>query len=144
MSGKREKGSSTLFMVLMLFALGSLMLQGLSRQLGAQRFEVAAEIQSIKNHVAARSALAWGEKQSWRPQKEWQCQHDPRFVWHACLHQTDKGEALLAAFGDASGERFPLTLWRWGVLRDGKLAAAAQGWLDFCPLVDDALCTLPR
>ena len=139
MSCKQEKGSTSLLMVLMLFAVGSLMLSGLSRQLGAQRFEVAAEIQFIKNQTAARSALAWGENQNWHPQRTWQCQVESSNQWHACLHLTDKGEALLAA----SGPALAFTLWRWGVLQGNKLAASAQGWLDFCPLLDDDLCKLP-
>ncbi|WPU23840.1 YgdB family protein [Cedecea neteri] len=144
MSGKQEKGSSSLLMVLMLLAVGSLMLSGLSRQLGAQRFEVAAEIQFIKNQTGARSALAWGEKQSWRLQKAWQCQTEPRNHWQACLRLTDKGEALLAASGVISGGTLPITLWRWGVLQKGRLVASEQGWLDFCPLLNEELCTLPR
>ncbi len=144
MSGKQEKGSISLLMVLMLLAVGSLMLGGLSRQLSAQRFEVAAEIQFIKNQTAARSALAWGEKQSWQPQRTWQCQFESRHQWHACLHLSDKGEALLAASGSVAGPMLPFTLWRWGVLQGNKLVASAQGWLDFCPLLDDDLCKLPR
>lgn len=144
MSGKQEKGSTSLVMVLMLLAVGSLMLSGLSRQLSAQRLEVAAEIQFIKNQTAARSALAWGEKQSWQAQKAWQCQTEPRNHWHACLHLTDKGEALLAASGAISAGALPFILWRWGVLQGSKLVASSQGWLDFCPLLDDELCQLPR
>lgn len=144
MSGKREKGGTSLLMVLMLLAVGSLILSGLSQQLSAQRFEVAAEIQFIKNHTAARSALAWGEKQSWQPQRTWQCRLEARNNWQACLYQTDKGEALLAAFGTIPGNEVPFTLWRWGVLQGGELVASAQGWLDFCPLLDDDLCKLPR
>ncbi|WP_312741749.1 DUF2509 family protein [Cedecea neteri] len=144
MSGKQEKGSTSLLMVLMLLAVGSLMLSGLSRQLSAQRFEVAAEIQFIKNQTAARSALAWGEKQRWQPQRTWQCQFESLNQWHTCLYLTDKGEALLAASGSVAGPMLPFTLWRWGVLQGNKLVASAQGWLDFCPLLDDDLCKLPR
>ncbi|ATF91197.1 Protein of uncharacterised function (DUF2509) [Cedecea neteri] len=143
MSGNLEKGSTSLLMVLMLLAVGSLMLSGLSRQLSAQSLEVAAEIQFIKNQTVARSALAWGEKQSWQALKAWQCQIEPRNHWQACLHLTDKGEALLAASGSISESALPFTLWRWGLLQGNRLVVSEQGWLDFCPLLDDDLCKLP-
>lgn len=144
MNREHEKGGTSLLMVLMLLAVGSLMLRGLSQQLSVQGFEVAAEIQFIKNQAAARSALAWGERQRWQSQEEWQCLNEQQHAWHACLHQTEKGEALLAASGSVAGDALPITLWRWGVMQGGKLVASAHGWLDFCPLLDDALCHLPR
>lgn len=144
MNYRQEQGSSSLLMVLMLFALGSLMLDGISRQLRAQRFEIAGEVQFIKNDTAARSALAWGERQNWPQQSTWQCLSEQSHAWRACLYQTEKGEALLAAAGAGSSQALPLTLWRWGMLQEGKLVASAHGWLDFCPLMDKDLCDLPR
>lgn len=66
----REKGVSSLALVLMLLVLGSLLLQGMSQQDRSFASRVSMESQSLRRQAIVQSALAWGKMHSWqtRPQ----------------------------------------------------------------------------
>lgn len=56
----REKGVSSLALVLMLLVLGSLLLQGMSQQDRSFASRVSMESQSLRRQAIVQSALAWG------------------------------------------------------------------------------------
>lgn len=56
----REKGVSSLALVLMLLVLGSLLLQGMSQQDRSFASRVSMESQSLRRRAIVQSALAWG------------------------------------------------------------------------------------
>ncbi|MCT4715429.1 DUF2509 family protein [Enterobacteriaceae bacterium H18W14] len=138
-----QRGSSSLVFVLLLLSLGILMLNGLQQQLNQQQKAIASEISFLKYYVDAVSALAWGGQQRWQATRQWQCQQQGK-EWRACVLLTEKGETLMAAQKLPGQDQLPLTLWRWGSLEDSRWRAAAHGWLDFCPIREDAQCQLPQ
>lgn len=62
----REKGVSSLALVLMLLVLGSLLLQGMSQQDRSFASRVSMESQSLRRQAIVQSALAWGKMHSWQ------------------------------------------------------------------------------
>lgn len=60
----REKGVSSLALVLMLLVLGSLLLQGMSQQDRSFASRVSMESQSLRRQAIVQSALAWGKMHS--------------------------------------------------------------------------------
>ncbi len=60
----REKGVSSLALVLMLLVLGSLLLQGMSQQDRSFASRVSMESQSLRRQAIVQSALAWGKLHS--------------------------------------------------------------------------------
>ena len=69
----REKGVSSLALVLMLLVLGSLLLQGMSQQDRSFASRVSMESQSLRRQAIVQSALAWGKMHSWQTQPAVQC-----------------------------------------------------------------------
>ncbi len=65
----REKGVSSLALVLMLLVLGSLLLQGMSQQDRSFASRVSMESQSLRRQAIVQSALAWGKMHSWQTQQ---------------------------------------------------------------------------
>lgn len=63
----REKGVSSLALVLMLLVLGSLLLQGMSQQDRSFASRVSMESQSLRRQAIVQSALAWGKMHSCTP-----------------------------------------------------------------------------
>lgn len=57
----REKGVSSLALVLMLLVLGGLLLQGMSQQDRSFASRVSMESQSLRRRAIVQSALAWGK-----------------------------------------------------------------------------------
>lgn len=55
----REKGVSSLALVLMLLVLGSLLLQGMSQQDRSFASRLSMESQSLRRQAIVQSALAW-------------------------------------------------------------------------------------
>lgn len=139
----RQRGSSSLAFVLLLFTLGMLMLNGLQQQLNQQQKAVACEISFLKQYADAASALAWGSQQRWQAIRQWHCLQRGK-EWRACILLTEKGEALMAAQKLSAHEQIPVTLWRWGKLEDSRWRALPHGWLDFCPIREVAQCQLPQ
>ena len=65
---KRERGVSSLVMVLLLLVLGSLLLQGANQQQASFSTLVATESRALQRQAVAQSALEWGRMQSWSAQ----------------------------------------------------------------------------
>ena len=57
----RQRGASSLLMVLLLLALGSMLLQGLNQQQRSLLAQTAGETQAIRETAGAHSALQWGK-----------------------------------------------------------------------------------
>ncbi|MGF1162425.1 DUF2509 family protein, partial [Klebsiella pneumoniae] len=58
----RQRGMSSLLMVLLLLTLGSLLLEGLNLQQRALLAQTASETQAIRDTAIAHSALQWGKQ----------------------------------------------------------------------------------
>lgn len=143
MTANLQRGSSALAFVLLLFFLGMLMLNGLQQQLNQQQDAVAREVGYLKSYAGAVSALAWGSQVRWQGTNERQCQQKGS-EWRACMLMTAKRESVLAGHMLSENEKHPVTLWRWGYLKDDRWHAAPHGWLDFCPFREEAQCLLPE
>ena len=131
----RQRGMSSLAMVLLLLVLGTLILTGLNQQLTTFSALVGGEKSSIQQQATVQSALEWGRVQSWSSEPQVQCKMTP--AWRVCLRQLSGARVLLIA-GDSG-----LLLWRAGEIVDGKVRFSPHGWSDFCPLKESALCQLP-
>lgn len=132
---KRQRGMSSLALVLLLLVIGSLTLTGLNLQLDAFTRMVSRERQLILQQANVQSALEWGKSQLWPVGPGIQCKK--RLQGRVCLRVTEDNRVLLIA---GSGE---LLLWRGGIIQDGRVVFSRHGWSDFCPLKESALCQLP-
>ncbi|MFS9771983.1 DUF2509 family protein [Enterobacter chuandaensis] len=131
----RQRGMSSLALVLLLLVLGTLILTGLNQQLTTFSTLVGGESRSLQQQAAVQSALEWGRVQSWSSQPEVQCKQASS--WRVCLRPLGETTVLLIA-GDGD-----LLLWRSGEIVDGKIRFSPHGWSDFCPLKERSLCQLP-
>ncbi|STE83951.1 protein [Escherichia coli] len=133
----REKGVSSLALVLMLLVLGSLLLQGMSQQDRSFASRVSMESQSLRRQAIVQSALAWGKMHSWQTQPAVQCsQYAGPMPGFVCVYwQIMKliGLPVMKAF--RCGEQAKSI--------DGNIVFSPRGWSDFCPLKERALCQLP-
>ncbi|MGG2079757.1 DUF2509 family protein [Lelliottia nimipressuralis] len=132
---KRQRGMSSLALVLLLLVIGSLNLSGLNLQLDAFTRMVSRERQLILQQANVQSALEWGKSQIWPVEPGIQCKKG--LQGRVCLRVTEDNRVLLIA---GSGE---LLLWRSGIIQDGRVVFSRHGWSDFCPLKESALCQLP-
>lgn len=110
----REKGVSSLALVLMLLILGSLLLQGMSQQDRSFASRVSMESQSLRRHAIVQSALEWGKMHSADAASSsvltvrcHRCQ--------VCLRLLADNEALLIAGYEG------VSLWRTGEVIDGNI-----------------------
>lgn len=133
----REKGVSSLALVLMLLVLGSLLLQGMSQQDRSFASRVSMESQSLRRQAIVQSALAWGKMHCWQTQPAVQCSQYAETDAQVCLRLLADNEALLIAGYEG------VSLWRTGEVIDGNIVFSPRGWSDFCPLKERALCRLP-
>ena len=129
----RQRGVSSLAMVLMLLLLGSLMLQGLNQIQRQQLAMVNDETRALRNTASIHSALQWGKMQSWNVAAGQQCRGYDE-VSRVCLRLFADGTLLLIAQGEA------LRLWQSGIWALGRIHFSAHGWSDFCPLKEVSLC----
>lgn len=58
----RQRGLSSLLMVLLLLVLGSLLLQGLNQQQRSMLAQTAGETRALRETAGAHSALQWGKR----------------------------------------------------------------------------------
>lgn len=133
----RQRGMSTLALVLLLLVLGSLLLSGLNQQLSSHIWRVNQESTGIRRMAESHSALAWGQHQAWSSKPGMQCLEHETQAWRACLRIFSNRTALLMA-----GNQKAL-LWRLGYTSGEKVLFSPRGWSDFCPLKESALCQLP-
>lgn len=81
----REKGVSSLALVLMLLVLGSLLLQGMSQQDRSFASRVTMESQSLRRQAIVQSALEWGKCMPGRYSKLFSVRNMPqRVLERAC------------------------------------------------------------
>ncbi|HDU4733349.1 TPA: DUF2509 family protein [Klebsiella pneumoniae] len=125
----RQRGMSSLLMVLLLLTLGSLLLEGLNLQQRALLAQTASETQAIRDTAIAHSALQWGRQQVWSVQVALACREQAPQGWRACLRIFGDGSLVLSS---ASGE-----------VHGGQVRFSAHGWSDFCPLREASLCQMP-
>ena len=130
----RQRGMSSLALVLLLLVLGTLILTGLNQQLITFTMLVGDESRAIQQQAATQSALEWGRVQHWSLQPDVQCKQ--RQTQRVCMRVLNESQVLLIA-GD--GE---LLLWRGGEIVNGHIRFLPHGWSDFCPLKERALCRL--
>ena len=131
----RQRGMSSLALVLLLLVLGTLILTGLNQQLTTFSTLVGDESRSLQQQAKVQSALEWGRVQSWSSEPQVQCKNTS--AWLVCLRPLSEARVLLIA-----GDR-DLLLWRAGEIVDGKVRFSPHGWSDFCPLKESGLCQLP-
>lgn len=132
----RERGMSSLALVLLMLMLGSLMLNGLNQQLVTHIRRVSTESESLRQHAQVQSAMAWARMQPWRTEPALQCREHSSEPWQACLRVLSDQSVLLTA---GSGEQ---RLWRGGRIEQNKVVFSAHGWSDFCPRKETELCQL--
>lgn len=133
----RQRGMSSLLLVLLILALGSLTLQGVSSLHQSQLSQVTLEVAALKESASAESLLEWGRLSSWRTDTPAQCQQNAAFAGRVCLRLFSDGSLLLLA---NSGEQ---TRWQTGALSDGVIQFHRNGWSDFCPRKEVSQCLLP-
>jgi len=131
----RQRGISSLALVLLLLVLGTLILTGLNQQLTTFSALVGGESRSLQQQASVQSALEWGRVQDWLVSPGVQCKKVS--TWRACLRRLSESRVLLIAGNN------DLLLWRAGEVIDGKIHFLPHGWSDFCPLKEKALCQLP-
>lgn len=132
----RERGASSLALVLLLLVLGSLMLQGLNQ---AQRRQVAMvndETLALRDTARAHSALQWGKTVPWQMAMAVQCRASSD-ASRVCLRRLNDDDILLMA--ESNG----MQLWQSGTRQDNGVVFSPHGWSDFCPLQEKALCQMP-
>ncbi|EHN8716629.1 DUF2509 family protein [Enterobacter hormaechei] len=130
----RQRGMSSLALVLLLLVLGTLILTGLNQQLQTFSTLVSGESLSVRQQAAVQSALEWGRVQEWALQPEVQCKQTQRS--RVCVRLFGERVLLIAGNDD-------LLLWQGGDIAEGQIRFSAHGWSDFCPLKESTLCQLP-
>ncbi|MEX0498507.1 DUF2509 family protein [Raoultella terrigena] len=133
----RQRGLSSLLMVLLLLALGSLLLQGLNQQQRSLLAQTAGETRALRETAGAHSALQWGKTLTWSAQEAQTCRRSGAEGWYVCLRVFSDASALLIA---ASGR---VLLWHSGRVEQGSVRFSPHGWSDFCPLKEPSLCQIP-
>lgn len=133
----RQRGLSSLLMVLLLLALGSLLLQGLNQQQRSLLAQTASETQALRDTAGAHSALQWGKGLSWPLQDAVNCQQNGEFGWRACMRIFSDASVLLI------GGSGTMLLWQSGAVEQNRLRFSPHGWSDFCPLKEASLCQMP-
>lgn len=133
----RQKGMSSLMLVLLMLVLGSLTLQGVSVQHQAQVSQTLLEKVAIADSANAESLLEWGRVYAWSPQPAEQCQANSIFTGRVCLRLFVDGTALLIA---RSGEQIR---WQTGKVDGNNVLFDNNGWSDFCPRKEALQCQIP-
>ena len=133
----RQRGVSSLALVLLLLLLGSLMLNGLNQQLTSHIWRVNREGQGIRSSAAVLSAMEAARHRRWPSAPVLQCLQPDAEGGRSCLRIFADGSALLIA---ASAEA---ALWRLGRVEGETVRFSPHGWSDFCPIKESALCQLP-
>lgn len=110
----REKGVSSLALVLMLLILGSLLLQGMSQQDRSFASRVSMESQSLRRRHRSVGAGV-GKMHSWQTLPAVQCLLYAATGARVCLRLLADNEALLIAGYEG------VSLWRTGEVIDGNI-----------------------
>lgn len=134
----QQQAGGALLVVMLLLALSSALLNVTRQQLDAGLNRVVDERQFMQQTALAMSALSWGASISWPPGAGWQCQHVPAGGWRSCLGRAEEERELLR--GDSGVGS--VALYQWVSVRDpeGRVRVLPHGWLDYCPLSEEARC----
>ena len=124
-------------MVLLLLLLGSLLLQGVSRQESRFASRVVTQSQALQRQAVVQSAMEWGRMQPWRLQLAAKCRRSTPQDAEVCLRLLTNNFVLLIVHYEG------VSLWRQGAIIDDNIEYSAHGWSDFCPLKEQALCQIP-
>ncbi|MDU4353253.1 DUF2509 family protein [Phytobacter diazotrophicus] len=133
----RERGMSSLALVLLMLILGSLMLNGLNQQLKTHIRRVSTESEHLRQYAQVQSAMMWAQRHPWLREPALQCLQHPTEPWQACLRVFTDQAVLLTV---ESGKQH---LWRGGYIERNNVVFSAHGWSDFCPRKETALCQIP-
>lgn len=134
----RQRGISSLALVLLILILGSLMLNGLSQQLNTHIRRVSTESEHLRQYAQVQSAMMWAQRLTWLREPALQCLQHPGEPWQACLRVLSDQTVLLTV---GSGKQ---RLWRGGRMERNNVVFSAHGWSDFCPHKDTELCQIPQ
>jgi hypothetical protein len=132
----KQAGNSTLGMVLMVLLMGGLTLHATRTRLAQDVVLVADEQNYHRDFWQAAGALQWGMVQSWPDTQGWQCLDWAAEHWRSCLLRLEGDDGLL----QGSGAGRELALWHWVSTQGSQVKPKPQGWIDYCPLSDTALC----
>ncbi|MDM2735743.1 DUF2509 family protein [Citrobacter sp. Ct235] len=133
----RERGVSSLALVLMLLVLGSLLLQGVNQQQSSFASRVAIESQALQRQAVVQSAMEWGRMQQWSVNSDKPCRYYGEDNVAVCLRRLADSRALLIANYQGT------SVWREGEQKEEIVIFSPHGWSDFCPLREAALCQIP-
>ncbi|KGT86422.1 hypothetical protein NG99_25565 [Erwinia typographi] len=134
----QQQGGGALTVVILLLALSAALLNATRRQLDAGLSRVADERQFMLQTTLAMSALSWGARQSWPSGAGWQCLQDADGGWRSCLGAAEEERELLR--GDSGADSVALYQWVSERGPQGQVSALPHGWLDYCPLSEEARC----
>ncbi|MHB9329878.1 DUF2509 family protein [Phytobacter ursingii] len=134
----RQRGISSLALVLLILILGSLMLNGLSQQLNTHIRRVSTESEHLRQYAQVQSAMMWAQRLTWLREPALQCLRHPSERWQACLRVLSDQTVLLTV---GSGKQ---RLWRGGRIARNNVVFSAHGWSDFCPHKETELCQIPQ
>lgn len=133
----RERGASSLALVLLLLLLGSLLLQGADQQQESFAARVATESQALQRQAVVNSAMEWGKMQTWQVHSEKQCRFYGTENVPVCLRVLADNRILLIVNYQGT------SVWRQGEQQGDAIVFSAHGWSDYCPLREAVLCQLP-
>lgn len=134
----RQRGMSSLALVLLILMLGSLMLNGLNQQLNTHIRRTSSESEHLRQYAQVQSAMMWAQRYPWQRYPVLQCLRHPSEPWLACLRVLSDQAVLLTA---GSGKQ---RLWRGGRIERNNIVFSAHGWSDFCPHKETELCQIPQ
>lgn len=132
----RQRGASSLLLVLLLFVMASALLQGTRRQYEALLAQVTFESRALTQSAQAESLLQWGRQIPWQTLPVEQCRQADAAAGTLCLRVFDDGSALLGA---RSGEQ---RRWQSGTVTEGRVQFSPRGWSDFCPRRERGECEI--
>ncbi len=133
----RQRGMSSLSLVLLLLLLGSLMLHGLNMQLSSHLWRVSSENQAVRDSAVLHSAMERARQQSWLATTALRCQPVDEPDVRSCVRIFKDNSALLIVVGANTA------LWQRGQVEGDRVQFLPHGWSDFCPLKEEALCLPP-
>lgn len=133
----RQRGATSLLVVLMLLVMGSLMLKGMNRLYQSRLAQVTLEVQALNATAETESLLQWGKSQTWAVTTLPLCRQAVAGGGRVCLRGLTSDRVLLIA-GQGTFLR-----WLSGRTEQQNVIFNEHGWSDFCPLKEVALCQLP-
>ena len=133
----RQRGASSLLLVLLLFVMACALLQGTRRQYETLLAQVTFESRALMHSAQAESLLQWGRQIPWQPLPAVQCRQADAAPGMLCLRIFADGSAILGA---RSGEQ---RRWQSATVTEGRVHFSPRGWSDFCPRREAGECEIP-